>query len=152
MIDADIVYYDPAAGKTVIISETGRHGFFIGTPIKWLDQMCIAHGSTYKGRVDAFRTLTDTVQKPAVLISEMTHQIFFPTVSSTSDDCVWLCADRIFSIHAKDAQHSLVLFMDGNKIELAVSRRTLMKQMKRCEMFLEKMRSEIERLQTNGNN
>lgn len=151
MIDADIVYYDPALAKTVIISETGRHGFFCGKPTQWLDEICIAHGSSYQGRVEAFRVLTGTVQKPAVMISELTHQMYFPTVSSKSKDCVWLCADRIFSIRAKDAQHSLVLFMDGNKIELAVSKRTLKKQLKRCEIFLEKMHSEIQKLETNGN-
>lgn len=152
MIDADIVYYDPASEKTVIISETGRHGFFCGTPVQWLDQMCIAHGSTYQGRIDAFRTLTGTVQKPAVMISEMTHQMFFPTVSSKSSDCIWLCAERIFSIRTKDDQHSLVLFMDGNTIELAVSKRTLNKQLSRCEKFLEIMRNSIRKLETNEEN
>ena len=150
MIDADIVYYDPASEKTVIISASGHHGFFCGSPVRWLDEMCIAHGSTYKGRDDAFRTLTETKQKPAVLISEMTHQMYFPTLSPKSRDCIWLCAERIFAIRAKDNQHSLVLFMDGNKIELAVSKRTLKKQMERCELFLEKMRSALSALEEKG--
>lgn len=43
--------------------------------------------------------------------------------------------------------HSLVIFFDGNKIELAVGIRTLKKQMYRCEEYLQKMSDALRNLQ-----
>lgn len=149
MIDADFIYYDSAAEKTVIIGSSGRHGFFCGTPKKWLNSLCLAHGSTYQGRIDAFRELTGTSQKPAVMISEMTNQMFFPTVSPDRSDCTWLCWQSVYTIRGAEMNHSLVIFFDGNKIELAIGIRTLKKQMQRCEEYLQKMADALDELQKN---
>lgn len=146
MIDADAIYYDAEAHQTVILGSSGDHGFFCGTPRDCLNDFCIPFGSTYQGRIDAFRTLTGTVQKPAVMISEITGQMFFPTVSPDSNDCVWICLQTVFRIRKAENNTSIVIFSDGNKIDLAVSVRTLRTQIQRCDLFLKKMSEYISRL------
>lgn len=146
MIDADAIYYDAVTKRTVILGSSGGHGFFCGTPREYLNSLCIPFGSTYQGRIDAYRALTGTVQKPAVMLSEITGQIFFPTVSPESRDCVWICLQTLFKIRKAENNTSVVIFSDGNTIELAVSVRTLRTQMQRCDLFLQKMSEYIGKL------
>ena len=108
-------------------------------PYRVLDEKCLASGSSAAGRMESFRHILGVKQKAAVLISEVSGEIWFPTVSMKAADCIWLNDSEILSVHSKGPHESEVVFFDGTKADLNVDSRTLRLQMKRCRAFLEKL-------------
>ena len=119
-------------------------------PAELIDHWCIHCGSTRKGRKDAFRTLTGTVQKTPVLISS-DGPILMPTLSPESDDCVWISYDTLLRMKPAGADTTTVEFLDGTLLKVDVNIRVLRNQTKRCDRFrriLEDVRNHPEDLFT----
>ena len=128
--------YDTASGTTVCTYGSDTVCYHT-KPYTLIEQWCLMHGSTMQGRQDAFRTLTGTVQKPAVLVGE-NGPLLMPSASARSEDCVWLAYDNILHIHAKDA-HTEIVFLDGTRTEVHVDVRIIRTQYKRCTVFREQL-------------
>lgn len=111
------------------------------SPEAFLNRMCIENGSSYDGRKTAFQSITDSRQKPAILISERTQQIFFPTMSSRNEKCVWISYQEIFKVKESTYNTTRVTFLNGISKRIACDRRTIYKQMQRCGLFLETINS-----------
>ncbi|MBR3344362.1 MAG: competence protein ComK [Solobacterium sp.] len=107
------------------------------TAAELLEHFCLQYGSTMKGRQDAFRMIMHTRQKTPVMISHSSRRIFFPVVSPDDPDCVWLCSNEILKCRNRGNGRSTVMFMNGDEYELDHDARTLLKQMKRCEKYLQ---------------
>lgn len=106
-------------------------------PKEIMEEMCLAHGSTLKGRADAFCKITGFHQKPGILISESTMEIFFPCESMKNENCVWLCFNDILKIHSiKDDSSTEIQFISGAKAIVPFEIRVIRKQMNRCEKFM----------------
>jgi competence protein ComK len=129
-----MLYYDSAEQHTVLVGND-RHSFFAGRPEELLDEMCLRHGSSYEGRCTSFRHMLHVHQKAAVMISEISQSIYFPTHSPFNPQCVWLHYNEILSIQAKQS-NTIVKFLNGFKIEVRAPYRTVRNQMKRCEEYL----------------
>ncbi len=102
-----------------------------------LEEKCLRNGSSLKGRMDSFRYLLHIVQKPAVLISEVTGEIWFPLVSMNQPDCIWLRYDAILDVRSSDDHQCAVIFFSGYRQTLDFDPRVIRQQMKRCRQFLE---------------
>ncbi len=111
-------------------------------PLAFLNRCCLANGSSYEGRVEAFRELTGTSQKPAVLISERQQRIFFPTLRAEHEECVWIQYNAVFHIHSIDAGHTEIIFHTGERCTIPFNYRIINKQLKRCTEFLQKLNDE----------
>jgi competence transcription factor ComK len=122
-----------------ILYSGGRSEKDARRPYAVLDEKCLANGASAEGRMASFRHVLGVRQKAAVLISELSGEIWFPTVSMKAADCVWLNDSEILSVHAKGPHVSEVVFFDGTKRDLDVDSRTLRLQMKRCRIYLEKL-------------
>ena len=106
-------------------------------PVKLLNEKCLDNGSSLEGRMDSFRHILSVRQKAAVLISEVTQEIWFPTLSMKSKDCVWLRFDQILDTHSASAHRCEIVFFSGVRTEIDIDVRTIRLQMKRCHQFLE---------------
>ena len=102
-----------------------------------LEEKCLKHGSSLKGRIDSFRYLLHIVQKPAVLISEVSGEIWFPLISMNQPDCIWLRYDAVLDVKSSGDHQCEVLFFSGHRETLAFDPRVIRLQMKRCRQFLE---------------
>lgn len=106
-------------------------------PAVWLSEKCLRGGSSLRGRTDAFCELLKVRQKPAVLISEVSGEIWFPTLSPKQADCVWIRYDEILDVKAHCPQSCEVIFFNGFRMQANVDARVIRQQMKRCRAFLE---------------
>lgn len=113
------------------------------TPIELLEWSCLSHGSTLKGRIDAFCLLTGASQKAGVLTDETSKHIYFPTTSMKNSFCVWISYNDIFKVSSIESGNSEVAFASGVVEEIDIDPRVIKKQMKRCKLFLERLESGI---------
>lgn len=102
---------------------------------EFLERLSLENGSSLQGRINAFRYLTHTSQKSAVMISEITQDLYFPTVSMQDPECIWIHYNEIVDISGKTNQTN-ILFTKGISVDIPVSFRTIKLQMKRCQEYL----------------
>ena len=122
--------------ETIAFNNQGEEIILNETPLNYLNDLCIKHGSNAEGRMTSFQNITGTRQKPAILISELSREIFFPTLSKDNDDCIWIEAKSIFKTKSIDDSHTCIQFMSGYQVIVDVNRRVIEKQRKRCKDYL----------------
>lgn len=131
-----LLKYDASNKKSVAYLDDGKITYLENKPLKIIDDWCIHNGSTAFGRMKAFNVLTDSIQKPAVLISERSRIIFFPTLSKEDEECLWINDKKIIQTKAIDSIRTEITFNTGFKMTVDTNRRIIEKQMKRCKVFL----------------
>ena len=122
---------------TQIIRADGTVAESSEKPLALLDRACMKNGSTAQGRMASFRALLGVKQKAAVLISEVSQEIWFPTLSMNNRECEWVCFSRILSVRSIDDHASQVTFASGVQAEVGCGVRTLRLQIRRCRRYLE---------------
>lgn len=136
MISKALILKQEGRGSLLIL-ENGRTMRFEKKPVSLLNDWCIACGSSLAGRTESFRTVLDVTQKAAVMISEITQEIWFPTLSMNSADCIWICFNQILDVHSGAPHTSEIVFFSGDRIEIDCDPRTIRTQMKRCRSYLQ---------------
>ncbi len=131
-----LLKYDSSNKKSIAYLDDGKITYLENKPLNILDDWCIHNGSTALGRMKAFNVLTDSIQKPAILISERSRIIFFPTLSKEDEDCLWINDKKIIQTKAIDSMRTEITFNSGYKMIIGTNRRIIEKQMKRCKVFL----------------
>lgn len=119
-------------GRTIQYDHSAEH---------MLDSWCMQNGSDMRGRIISFRHITGCRQKPAVLISERTQIIYFPTLSAKNPDCTWICFNEVFRFHSTRADQTMIQFASGIKVMIDVNYRIVRNQMNRCRNFLNLLNS-----------
>lgn len=128
---------------TYVIREDGTVNTVHTKPVRLLEEACLVNGSSLSGRTESFRHLLGIRQKPAVLISEVSGEIWFPTLSMTQQDCVWIRYDAILEAAAAGQHACVIRFFSGISHELDLDVRVIREQMKRCRRFLELLHQNI---------
>ena len=111
----------------------------VNNTLQFLNDLCIKHGSTYKGRIDACKSLLNINQKVPLLISELTLEIWFPILSSKNKDNIWLNYNEILSYKATQDNKTIFKFKNGYTYEIPFNSRIIKNQMMRCEELIKKM-------------
>ncbi len=101
----------------------------------WLEDVVLSFGSNVKGRMASFRKLTNSKMKSAVLLSEVSMEIYFPIRGLQSKDNIWLLYNQIMAYHASDSQTTNVHFANGFIYKVPVNYRVIASQMKRCNLY-----------------
>lgn len=122
--------YDPLNQITLIIGLENKR--LVGKPLTILETWANAYGLGALGSYAAFKKMLSIKQKIPILIDPF-HQIyFFPTLSPQLSECCWINASQIKTIKSKE-MNSIVMFKDGSSLVLGIGRRSLMKQVQRCQ-------------------
>ncbi len=122
--------YDPLNHITLIMGTENRSA--LGKPLVLLETWANAYGLGSLGSYAAFKRMLSIKQKIPILIDPF-HQIyFFPTLSPQLNACCWINASQVKTIKSKEI-HSIVNFKDGSSLKLGIGRRSLMKQVQRCQ-------------------
>ncbi len=132
----NVVYYDINKRKTILVYANHKEEMDL-KPIVFFNELITGFGSSYQGRVDAFKKITNAKQKGAVLISELEPHLYFPLFSEKKEDCIWLNFKTLYQVHRKNENNCIVSFFDGCKMDIAVNIRIIKNQMKRCRQFME---------------
>ncbi|KAF0227501.1 MAG: ComK family protein [Erysipelotrichaceae bacterium] len=122
--------YDSLNQITLIIGLENKRLF--GKPLTLLETWANAYGLGASGSYAAFKKMLSVKQKIPILIDPF-HQIyFFPTLSPQLSECYWINASQVQAIKSKELE-SIVNFKDGSSLVLGIGRRSLMKQVQRCQ-------------------
>ena len=116
-------------GKTMII-EKGSNYLIDNDAYKIMDESCKYYGSSYKGRIEAAKTLLNCSYKLPILVEESSVLIFFPIKSSLLDDCCWINLNSIDNIE-KVGNNTQITFKNGEKVTFNISRLSLENQIYR---------------------
>lgn len=107
-----------------------------GSAKDYLDALCHRHGSTIEGRQRCFADIMHARQKLPVLVSEVTHEIWFPLSSMKDSGCIWISCISVLEVKMISEDKSSVLFMNGIKETVPCNVRVLRRQIKRCRAYL----------------
>ena len=140
-MEKEIAVHNDAQGSLIVYDDGSKNIIHL-KPLVWLNEKCLHNGSTLRGRTDAFCALLKVRQKPAVLISEVSGEIWFPTLSMKQDGCVWIRYDEILDVQTVAAQSCEIIFFSGFRMKTDVDARVIRRQMKRCRAFLELLHQE----------
>jgi len=86
------------------------------TPFQIMEESCKYFGSTYKGRKESAKEILGAEYKIPIIIEDSSNLIVFPTTSPTSDDCYWLCLNRIKNIEKVDLYSTRIIFDNNREI------------------------------------
>lgn len=116
-------------GKTKIIEE--KHEYDVEKDAyEVMDDSCKYYGSSYKGRLEAAKTILDCSYKLPILVEESSVLIFFPIKSSLLDDCCWINLNSIRNIE-KVENKSKITFKNGKEVIFDISKLSLENQIYR---------------------
>ena len=122
--NAELIYSD---GSQIQIEEN---------PFAWFSKQILVNGSTLQGRIDAFRRLIQASQKPCILISERSQDLYFPTKGLSNSHCQWYLYQEVISVDKINESHTDIHTRSGQILTADVNIRTVQLQMKRCVEFL----------------
>jgi len=102
------------------------------TPFQIMEESCKYFGSTYKGRKESAKEILGAEYKIPIIIEDSSNLIVFPTTSPTSDDCYWLCLNRIKNIEKVDLYSTRIIFDNNREIIVPCSFRSIENQLSRA--------------------
>ena len=120
-------------GKTEVIEKNNNY-IVDNDAYKVMDESCKYYGSSYKGRLEAAKTLLNCSYKLPILVEESSVLIFFPIKSSLLDDCCWINLNSISNIEKVDNK-SKITFKNGQEIVFDISKLSLENQIYRSTML-----------------
>ncbi|MBR2067453.1 MAG: competence protein ComK, partial [Solobacterium sp.] len=101
---------------TLVLNEEGEERIENALPIQYIEEACLRFFSTMDGRMHAAQEILHIRQKVPVCVSELTHEIWFPSRSPSQKDCIWLKYNAIFDYQAIHQQKTLIQFYSSKEI------------------------------------
>jgi competence protein ComK len=124
------LHYDEL-NKTTLINGS-QPSTVKGKPLDFLERWANTLGCGIVGSQSAFKRQLKIQQKIPVLIDPFRQIYFFPTLSPSHCDCVWINASEIMTIKTSGI-NTIILFKDKTVLNLGIGRRSLKKQWMRCQ-------------------
>ena len=100
-------------------------------PMEIIDQSCRFFGSSYEGRKDGTKDLIRVTHKPPIVLDPANSIYFFPTTSSTRQQCVWLSYSHVKDFRKAEHDNTIITFNNGKEITLLISEGSFEKQLSR---------------------
>lgn len=101
-------------------------------PYQIMDDSCRYFGSSYKGRKEGARSILGEGYKIPILVEDGRNIVFFPTVSPSAHDCIWIASKKIKCTKYIDELSSKIIFDNSKEIEVPISKRSLDNQLLRA--------------------
>lgn len=99
----------------------------------YLENWCLAHGSSLRGSADVAKHHLKATQKLPVLVNPHGGLFFFPTLSRDHPDCIWINVAQIRNL--KNLGNRTLVYFYGGELELDIGIRSVRMQVKRCELL-----------------
>ncbi len=105
----------------------------------FLNEKCLSNGSTLEGRMKSFNFILNTRQKPCILISDIKAELLIPLNSIKSKNNILI---NYYSIKSVSGEGNIteIEFINNKKEIFDFNKRIILKQIKRCDLFLKKIR------------
>lgn len=117
--------------KTKILEDMDEY-IINDTPYHVMDYSCKYFGSSYEGRKEGTKAILNIDYKVPIIVENYNNLIFFPTTSPNSSDCSWISLKDIDSYNEIKNVGTEILFNNGKKIVIPVSKRMIENQVLRA--------------------
>lgn len=108
-------------------------------PIEYLNDLCIKHGSSLEGRKESFRILTNTKQKPAILISEKSELLYFPLKADSNFNNIYVNYSELMDFKRINKNETNLYFRNGLIYPVHFAYRTIKTQKDNCVAFVKQL-------------
>lgn len=133
-INSNTLAIIPIKNNTSKVIEVNNEFYINNKPINIIDHSCKFFGSSYEGRHIGTMNMIGKSYKTPILIEETNNIIFFPTLSSKSDECCWISLNNLDN-YVIDDINSIVIFKNGYKLNLNISYGSLENQILRSTLL-----------------
>lgn len=113
-------------------------------PFDIIKKSCEFFGSSYEGRREGTRTLTQITHKPPIVIDPTNDIYFFPTTSPARKQCIWLSNRHIVSSERHSNRKTIVKFRNTKKVKIPISLASFRNQLQRTTFLQVKLTERIE--------
>lgn len=138
LFDFNLPFSIENQGNTCILTFSGMRKEICNMSAgRLLNEWCICYGSTASGRMEAFKRISNSKQKFAILISEVSGEMYIPLRSTNHKECIWLQASAIMEYKRLGPKLTRVIFFDHTEMTFAIDYRVIHKQMQRYKLFME---------------
>ena len=134
-----LLYITNQQQSTLVMYTDGEEDVMMVPLAKAMKQLCLQHGSSLEGRAESFRYLTKSIQKPCILLDEKEEVLLFPLLGLASLDNYFINYNKVVTCKGVGNHECEILFSDGTKLVIPFDVRVIRNQMKRCELYLEKL-------------
>lgn len=131
--------YDEQRQQTLLYFETGKILKSNKEPWEILNDFCVYHGSTLKGRMESAKSVLAIIQKPPVLVCLYMNCIFFPTHSYKSNDCIWIQSRFVKKVQPLTSSSCELVFQNGRHLLVNIGYRAIQRQLQLCKEYYDKI-------------
>ncbi|MGX1900473.1 competence protein ComK [Thermolongibacillus altinsuensis] len=126
-----------------VIEEDGEYMVQM-RPIDVIEQSCLYYGASLKGRKDGTKEIIGISHKAPLAIEPSNEIFFFPTISPSDPQCIWLSHLHIHHHEHAALGKTRVTFSNGHIIELNISHHSFVNQLHRTAQLRTKLRERLE--------
>lgn len=109
---------------------------------EYLENWCLAHGSSLRGSADVVKHHLKVTQKLPVLVNPYGGLFFFPTLSRDHPECIWINVTQIRKLI--DLGNRTLIRFPKDELELDIGIRSIRMQMKRCQVLRLRLAKQID--------
>ena len=124
-----IIGIDRVSSKII---ERDREFIINLSSIEIIENSCLYYGSSLQGRIDAASKIIFNSYKVPILINNKDNLVFFPTISPSSNQCIWISINEIYELNNNNSLVTII-FKNGSKIDTNLSLYSLENQM--CKSY-----------------
>jgi len=133
-INDETIALIPIGSSTTRVIELSDEFIVPQSTFNIMEENCEYYGSTYEGRIRAAQKILNFSYKLPLLVEETERIIFFPTKTSTSNECCWINHNFITK-REKCGKKIKVQFKNGIIEEFDVSKLSFENQLMRANML-----------------
>lgn len=112
----------PSDTKNSVVMEKEEEFFISKSPKKLIEYSCEYFGSSFEGRSKgSINILNGASHKLPIIIEETNNIIFFPTLSPSREECIWLSLNHIFKFKENANQETEITFDNGKIVNIPIS-------------------------------
>lgn len=124
-------YFDDFGNVYSRVIEEEQEFIVKRSPLQIMDESCEHFGSDLRGRQRATEVIAGFVYKQPIAVEPLNKIYFFPTASPKSTSCAWLSHTHIHRIYRACNGQSEVVFLNGKRHLIDVTKHSLTNQLHR---------------------
>ena len=122
----------PNGKESSLIYEDESRYIIEDNPLNIMEGSCKYFGSTFDGRIQGAKDILGAEYKVPIIIEDSNNLVVFPTSSPRSNDCCWICLNRVDNIYRIDSDNTKIVFDNEREIIVPCSFRSIEKQFSRA--------------------
>ena len=118
-INSDTLIILPEVNYQAKVLERENEYLVETTPFKIMEHSCEYFGSSLEGRQKGSKNMIGSIYKTPILVEESRNLIFFPTISPSLEENIWISFNNIEKYY-KEGNKTKVIFKNNKELVLDI--------------------------------